>query len=410
MKGTIVLIGTLDTKSEETLFMKKIIEKNDYKVITIDMGTGARGTSVFESDYSKEMISEAAGSNMKEILALGEVGKENRIIEIMSDGTTLICQKLYKEGKLDGLLSLGGSVGTNLGTKVMRDMPFGLPKVMLSTIASGDTSPYITTKDIVMMPSIADLAGLNRITETVLTSAAGVVMGMVAALKDNPVASSEKKLIGVTTLGGTTNCALYLKKKFEAKNYEVVVFHANGNGGKAMEEMIDQGLIQGVFDLSTNEIVDHQYQGWGDAGATRMEVAGKKGIPQLVCPGNTDHIIYMSPDQIPEKFRHQYIHIHGLGINVLRTKKNEMIEIAKVMAEKMNAAKGKTAVIFPLKGLSVLDLVEKEFDDVEANLAYLDQLKKSLKPEIKIVEVDAHITDDKFAEKAVEMLFDLMES
>jgi len=409
MGGNIVLIGTLDTKGEESLFIKKMIENNNFRVITIDMGTGARGKLVFDPDYSREEIAKAGGSSMQEILSLGEVGQENRIIEIMSEGTISLCRQLYEEGKLNGIISLGGTMGTNLGTRVMRALPFGVPKVMLSTIASGDTSSYVSTKDIVMIPSIADIAGLNRITEATLTLAAGAVMGMAAARKEKPVDTSDKKLIGITTLGGTTNCALYIKKKFEEKGYEVVIFHSNGNGGKAMEEMIEQGLIQGVFDLSTNEVVDNLYQGWGDAGPTRMEVAGRKGIPQLIAPGNIDHIIYPSPDKIPDRFKHQYIHVHGLGINVLRTKKNEMIEVAKVISNKINNAKGKTAVIFPLKGLSVLDRVEKEFDDLEANLAFLNQLKQSLKPEIKIEEVDAHITEELFAEKAAEMLSSLLD-
>ncbi len=273
----------------------------------------------------------------------------------MSEGAIQICNQLYESGQLDGMISIGGTMGTSLGTRIMRAMPFGLPKVMLSTVASGDTRPYIGTKDIVMISSIADIAGLNRITEVTLRQAAGAVVGMVSVGEAKP---SDKPLLGITTLGGTTNCALWVKKEFEAKGYEVVIFHANGCGGKAMEEMIEQGLIQVVFDLSPNEIVDHLYQGWGDAGPTRMEEAGRKGIPQLIAPGNIDHIIYPSPDRILERFRHQYVHVHGTGIYVLRTKKKEMIEVAEVMAEKINKAMGKTAVIFPLKGLSILDKVE----------------------------------------------------
>jgi uncharacterized protein (UPF0261 family) len=405
MKKNIALIGTLDTKGEESLYIKNLLEKNNYRVITIDMGTGARGKLVFPPDYSREEVAKAGGSNMKEILSLGETGQENRIMDIMSEGTIRICQRLYESGKLAGIISLGGTMGTNMGTKVMRTLPFGVPKVMLSTIASGDTRPYIGTKDIVLIPSIADIAGLNRITETTLTLAAGAVMGMAAAGK---VKASKKPLIGITTLGGTTNCALQVKKQLEGKGYEAVIFHANGSGGRAMEEMIEQGLIQGVFDLSTNEVVDHLYQGWCDAGPTRLEGAGRKGTPQLIAPGNIDHIVYSSPDKIPERFKHQYIHVHGTGINVLRTKKKEMIEVAKVMAEKLNNAKGKTAVILPLQGLSILDRVEKEFDDPEANFAFFKTLKQNLKPELEVKEVNAHITDSLFGDQAAEMLYKLM--
>jgi uncharacterized protein (UPF0261 family) len=329
-----------------------------------------------------------------------------RIIEIMSDGAIKICRSLYEAGKLDGVLSLGGTMGTNLGTKVMRALPFGVPKVMLSTVASGDTASYVGTKDIVMLPSIADIAGLNRITEVTLTQAASAVMGMAAAKKVN---ASKRPLIGITTLGGTTNCALQAKKRLEEKGYEVVIFHSNGMGGKAMEEMIEQGLIQAVFDLSTNEVVDHMYQGWSDSGPTRMEEAGNRGIPQLIAPGNIDHIIYSSPDRIPARFRHQHVHVHAQGIHVLRTKKNEMIEVAKCMAEKINRSKGNTAVIVPLRGLSVLDLVEKEFDDPEANLAFTQTLRLHLKPGVEVKEVDVHVTESSFGDVGAEMLMSLME-
>ncbi len=405
MNKNIVLVGTLDTKGEESLYLKNLIEENHFQVTTIDIGTGWRGKLSLTPDYPREVVVKSAGSNMEEVLALGESGQENRMMEIMAEGAIKICRRLYESGKLDGIISIGGTMGTSLGTKIMRAMPFGLPKVMLSTIASGDTRPYIGTKDIVMISSIADIAGLNRITETMLRQAAGSVMGMVSVGKAK---TTEKPLLGITTLGGTTNCALRVKKEFEEKGFEVVIFHANGCGGKAMEELIDQGLIQVVFDLSPNEIVDHLYQGWGDAGPTRMEEAGRKGIPQLIAPGNLDHIIYTSPDRILERFRHQYIHIHGTGIYVLRTKKKEMMEVAEVMAEKINKAKGKTAVIFPLKGLSILDKVDKEFDDSEANFAFFETLKKRLRPEVEVKEVDAHITDDLFADEAIKMLYRLI--
>ncbi len=405
MKKNIALVGTLDTKWEEFHYVKDLIEKNNYHVTTIDVGTGWRGKLVFAPDYAREEVARAGGSSVKEVLALGERGQENRMMEVMADGAIRICLQLYESGRLDGVLSLGGTMGTTLGTRIMRALPFGLPKVMLSTIASGDTRPYISTKDIVMISSIADIAGLNRVTETTLRQAAGAVMGMVAA---GTVKASEKPLIGITTLGGTTNCALQVKKELEGKGYETVIFHANGCGGRAMEEMIDQDLIQGVFDLSTNEVVDHLYQGWSDAGPMRLEVAGKKGIPQLIAPGNIDHIIYGSPDKVLARFKDQNIHVHGTGIYVLRTKRNEMIEVARAMAEKINKSKGKTAVIFPLRGLSILDKVDKEFDDRESNFAFFETLKQNLKPEVKVREVNAHVTDSLFAEEAAEILYNLM--
>lgn len=406
MKKNIVLVGTFDSKSKEYLYIKELIEEHDFNVTTIDIGTGLRGTPLFATDYSKEDVAMMAGSSVEEVLSFGKSGQTLKLMDTMSQGAIRICRQLFEAGELDGIFSLGGTMGTNLGTTIMRSLPFGLPKVMVSTIASGDTRPFIGTKDIVMVPSIADIAGLNRITENSLTKAAGAIIGMVNVGKPE---SSDKLTIGITTLGGTTECALQVIRRLEEKGFEGVIFHANGAGGKSMEELVEEGIISGVFDLSTNEIVDHLYGGWGDAGETRLEVAGRKGVPQLVAPGNIDHIIYSRLEQIPERFKGRYIHRHGPSILVLRTEKKEMAEVGKVIAEKLNKAKGPTAVILPLKGLSILDKIVKEvFDDHEANEAFFETLSQNIRSDIPIRRVDAHIMDSAFAEEAAEMLYGLM--
>jgi len=402
---TIVLMATFDTKGQECLYVKNLISENNYKVTTIDVGTGARGELVFSPDYPKEEIVKAAGSSMDEILTLGKVGKEIQIMEIMASGATKICQQLHRSDRLDGIISLGGTMGTNMGTTIMRSLPFGVPKVMLSTVASGDTRPFVGTSDIVMIPSVADIIGLNPITKTVLTRAVGAVIGMVAI---GEVKTSGKPLIGISTLGGTQKCADQVRKRLEEKGYEFVIFHTNGVGGRAMEELVEQGVITGVFDLSPNEVIDHLYGGWSDAGPTRLEVAGRKGIPQLVGPANVDHIIYDSFDKIPKRFKNHHIHRHGPSIFVLRTKNKDMEEIAKIIAEKLNRTQGPTAVILSLKGVSFLDLVDEGFVDDEANLVYFETLKQNLKPEIEVKEVNAHVNDESFAAEAAEMLYKLM--
>jgi uncharacterized protein (UPF0261 family) len=405
----IVLIGTLsdqfintsDTKIDEALYLRNLITENNYKVITIDVGTGVGGKPDFLADYSAEEVAKLAGTPIEDIRATKE---EVRVMEIMANGAIKICQQLHQSGKLDGIVSLGGSMGTNLGTKVMKSLPLSVPKVMLSTVASGDTRPYIETSNIAMLPSVADMAGLNRITRDSLNKAAGAIMGMVATSK---MEVAERPLIGVTTLGGTTGSALNFKKWVEAEGYEVAIFHSNGVGGKSMEELIEQGSIQGVFDMSTVEVVCNVYGGWSDAGPTRLESAGRKGIPQLVAPGNIDHIMYASLEKIPERFKGYPMHRHGPSIYVLRTRKSEMIEVADVMAQKLNNARGPTAVIIPLKGFSIMDEFE-EFRDPEANNAFIEALKPKLKPEIEVKEVDAYIRDEHFAKEAAEMLCQLM--
>lgn len=403
-RKVIIIIATLDTKGQESLYIKNLMRPN-YEAITIDIGTGARGKLVFSPDYPREEVVKAAGSSMDEVLAFGEKGQEMRIMEIMASGAAKICQQLHKSGRLDGIIGLGGTMGTNMGTTVMRSLPFGVPKVMLSTIASSNVRPFVGTSDIVMMPSIADIVGLNWITNTVLTRAAGAIMGMV---NTGELRASGKTIIGISVIGGAIICATLVKKHLEDKGYEVVIFHANGIGGKAMEELIEQGLIKGVFDFSPNEVVDNLYGGWSDAGPARLEAAGRVGIPQLIGPANTDHIIYSSREEIPERFRDHHVHVHGPALFVVRTRKKEMEEVGQVMVEKLNKALGPTAVIFPLKGLSFLDLVDEGFIDDEANLALLEILRRNLKPEIEIKTVDTHINNELFAKEAAEMLCELM--
>ena len=328
-----------------------------------------------------------------------------KIMEIMIRGAVAIFRELLQSRRVDGIISLGGTMGTNMGTTIMKSLPFGLPKVMLSTVASGDTRLYVGTKDIVMVPSIADIIGLNAITKTVLDEAVGAVTGMAATVGAR---ASWKPLIAITSLGGTQKCACAAKSRLEARGFEVAIFHSNGIGGRAMEELIERDRIQAVFDLSPNEVVDHLYGGWGDAGPARLETAGRTGKPQLVGPANVDHIVYDSPAKIPERFRNHYIHMHGPALYVLRTKTKDMEEIAKFMAEKLNKAKGPTAVIYPLKGISALDVLDEGFIDDEANLAYLETLKQNIRPDIEVREVDAHVLDDAYADEAVEMLLGLM--
>lgn len=401
---TIVLVGTFDTKGQEYLYIKELITKDSYAVVTIDVGTGARGKLVFTADYPREEVVKAAESSMAEVIALGNEGKEVTIMEIMARGATKICQQLHQSGKLDGIISLGGTMGTDIATSIMRSLPFGVPKVMVSTIASGDTRAFVGTRDIVMIPSVADIVGLNRITETVLAQAAGAIMGMVSIEKPG---REERPLVGMTVLGGAMICALQVKRELEERGYEVVVFHANGIGGKTMEELIEQEVITSVFDLVPDEVVGHMYQAWNDAGPTRLETAGLKGIPQLVAPGHLNQIIYDSIDKIPERFLKHYAHRHGPSIFTLRAQKKDEVEIGEVVAAKLNKAKGPTAVIIPLKGLTIIDPIDKKFVDREADRVLFETLKNNLKPEIEVREVDCHINDKLFAKEAAKMFCNL---
>ena len=404
-KKTVLFAAAFDTKGQECLYVRDLLIQKDFEVVTLDVGTGARGELLCTPDHPREEVVKAAGSSMEEVLSLGKSGKEAQIMEIMTRGAIVICQDLLKSRVIHGIISIGGSMGTNMGTTIMRSLPFGLPKVMLSTVASGDTRSYVGTKDIVMIPSIADIVGLNPITKTVLDQAVGAVTGMASTVEAR---ASWKPLVAITTLGGTQQCANVAKRRLEAKGFEVVIFHSTGTGGMAMEELIEQGMIEAVFDLSPNEVVDHLYGGWADAGPARLETAGRKGKPQLVGPANLDHIVYDSRAKIPKRFKKHYVHIHGPTLFVLRTQTRDMEEIAKCVADKLNKATGPTAVIHSLKGISAQDLFDPGFVDNEANLAYLETLKRDIRPDIEVREVDAHVNDPVFADEAAEMLLRLM--
>ena len=405
LKKNVVLVATLDTKSEESKFVKEILENQNLRVVTIDVGTGLRGRPVFAPDYPAEEVARAAGTTVSELLEIGQKGQEMIVMERMIAGASAIVGRLYAEGKLHGIFSLGGTMGTHMGASVMRSLPFGVPKVMVSTAASGDVRGWVGTKDITMIPSIADIVGLNRITRISLRRAAGALVGMVFS-GEEPL--SDRPLIAVTTLGGTTAGAMRFKKRLEERGYEVVIFHAIGIGGMAMEELISEGKIQGVFDLSTNEVIDHLYGGMTDAGPKRLEMAGAMGLPYLVAPGNLDHLLFVSRERIPEQFREREVHAHGPTVLLLRSRKPEMEEVGKIMAQKLNVAKGPTAIIFPLRGFSIANKLAKEgFDDPEADHLLLETLKNNLRPDIKIIECDIHIDDEEFAQRAVEVFLNL---
>jgi len=407
VKKTIVMIASMDTKSEESKFVKDLLEDKGFNVITVDLGTGLRGKPIFVSDYPAEEVAKAAGTTISDILAMGKGTQDDTaFMGKMIAGASIIVSRLYGEDKLQGIFSLGGTAGTHMATAVMRSLPFGVPKVMVSTAASGDVKNWVGTKDIVMIPSIADIVGLNRITKNSLRKAAGAIGGMILA-EEEPV--SVKPLIAVTTLGGTTETAMRFKRKLEEKDFEVVVFHAIGIGGKTMEELIGEGKIQGVFDMSTNEVLDHMYGGMTDGGPDRLEMAGKMGLPYLVGPGNLDHLIYTSKEKIPEQFRNRKVFSHGTSIHVMRSRRTEMEELGKVIAEKLNNAKGPTRIIFPLRGFSFANLhVDKEeFDDPESDNLLLETLKKNLRPDVKVIECDLHINDEEFAYQAAEIYANL---
>ncbi len=401
MAKTVVLIGTLDTKGVEFGYVRDKILEQGCHVIVVDVSM--LGEPLLERDISREQVAEAGGSKMEEIAAL----HEGEAVELMAKGAAEVVKDLYRSGKLDGILSLGGSMGTSLATAAMRALPFGVPKVMVSTVAAWDTRPFLGAKDITMIPSIVDIRGLNRITKRMLATAANAIVGMVAG--DPGPFASDRPLIGVATRGNLMPCVDVFCDILGGKGYEVVIFHAVGSGGRALEEGIEEGLFAGVFNLVPAEVTDHLFGGFLDAGPDRLETAGRKGIAQILAPGNAMWISFPGVHNIPERFKGRKPYVHNPALAAVRASKDEIALVGRVIAEKLNRAMGPTAVLVPTKGFATRVEEGEEFYDPDADSVLIEALRSHLNSAIGFVEVDAHINDRLFAEKAALLLDELMQ-
>jgi uncharacterized protein (UPF0261 family) len=313
---------------------------------------------------------------------------------------------LYGAGRLGGILGMAGSGGTSIATRAMRALPVGVPKVMLSTVACGKTTfgPYVGTKDICMMHSVADISGLNRVTYRLLAQAAHAVVAMASV---PPVAESTQELVAITQAGITTPGVMAVKERLEQLGFEVIAFHCNGIGGKAMEEMIADGVIQGVIDFSPHDVTDLLFGGFMPAMPDRMQAAGQMGIPQIVAPGCTDIRLYGVGPDLPEELRQRVCVQHTPTHTHVRTSAEEMSGVARFIAERLNAANGPRAAMVPLRGFSMLNRAGGPLYDEAANMAYVDTLRRELAPEVRRIEVDAHINDPEFAEATVNTFMSL---
>jgi uncharacterized protein (UPF0261 family) len=401
-RKNIVFVGTFDTKGAEAEYVKAFIEGQVFTVTTIDVGTGAKGRPPFSCDYPPEKVAAAAGVTIDEIRSLAQAGKSQQWTQLMGSGAATIVRRLFDEKECDGIISFGGNAGTSLASIAMKSIPFGVPKVICSTVASGNTRPYVGTKDICMVPSIADIAGLNRITKVSLTQAAAALLGMVnAGLPEG----SSRPLIAVTEIGRLADSSPRIRAILEENGYETVLFHGVGTGGMAVEEMIEQGQVQGILDLSLNEVMDHIYGGFCDAGPTRLLAAAKKGIPAVIAPGYSNRIVYSSREAIPKKFEGRDIWQLGVSMFILSAAGEEMKELADVLVEKINQYTGATVLMLPLQGFSS---PKDRFDNPEVNAVLFHELRQRIKPHVKIKELDMHILDPEFAEEATRTLLGLM--
>jgi len=401
----VLLVGTLDTKGVEFQFVRELLNQAGVDTLVID--TGVMGPPYFAPDIPRERVFAAAGTSLE---AIQRVGDRGQAIEAAARGATTCAQLCASD--VSGILSLGGSAGTTIGTAVMRAFPFGVPKLMVSTLASGQVRPYVGVRDILMMNSVVDISGLNRISRTVLTNVANAMIGMVkgSTQPDQASHASEKPIITATMFGVTTPCIEAARKILEAQDYEVLVFHATGTGGLTMESFIRDGLIRGVLDLTTTELADELVGGILSAGRDRLTAAGLCGVPQVISLGALDMVNFGPPETVPEKFRGRRFYQHNPTVTLMRTTPEENDELGKEIAHKASAARGLTAVLVPLKGVSALDAVGKPFWWPEADAALFQSLRNWMSPQVRLIELDLHINDPAFAEMAVRTLFEIMKS
>ena len=397
----VAILGTLDTKGEEFAYLREQIELAGVSTLVID--AGVLGQPTFPPDIGREEVSLAGGRQLRDLLAEQDRG---RSVTTMAAGAAVVVRRLYDEGTIHGLISLGGSAGTTIGTAAMRSLPVGFPKVMVSTLASGDTRPYVGTKDITMVHSVVDIAGLNVLSRRILGNAAAALAGMV---KREEIRTVEvRPLIAATMFGVTTPCVTQARRILEEHGFEVVVFHATGAGGQAMESLIADGYIAGVLDITTTELADELAGGVMSAGPHRLEAAGLKGIPQVVCPGAIDMVNFGPIDSVPAKYRSRRLHIHNPNVTLMRTTPEECAELGRITAQKLNRAQGPVVFFMPLRGVSAIDVEGSAFHWPEADRSYLGALKANLNAPIRFVELDAHINDESFAREVAQSLMELM--
>lgn len=400
MRKTIAIVGALDTKGDEFAFLKREIEKRGCGTLAVD--TGVLGDVIFEPDISRERVAQAGGSNLSQLIEQHDRGEA---MAVMTKGVAEISRQLYEAGKIDGIISMGGGGGTVIGTSAMRALPVGFPKLMVSTLASGDTAPYVGTTDITMMPSVVDVAGVNRISRRIYTNAAGAICGMVTGEIET---ADDKPLIAASMFGNTTTAVDHARGIMESEGYEVLVFHATGTGGRTMEALVAGNYIAGVLDITTTEWADEVCGGVLSAGPHRLEAAAQAGVPQVVVPGCIDMCNFWARDTVPEKYAERVFYEWNPNVTLMRTTPEENQRMGKIFAEKLNAASGPVAVLIPLQGFSQLDLKGQPFYWPEASQAFINSLKGNLRQDIPVTEMDYDINDPGFSGKVAETLLGML--
>lgn len=406
MKKTIAILATMDTKGQESNYLRERIEDLGGTALLIDMGVvDEPGTKV---DISRSEVAAAGGSSLEEML---NNPTRQEASPVMIKGATQIIGTQIERGEIHAILCLGGSQGTSNCTQVLQALPYGFPKIMVSTMASGDTSPFVGIKDVTMMFSVSDILGLNTFTCRILANAAGAAYGMAQIDQSVRSQKKDKPLIGMTNLGVLTEGAMVALDLFKKAGYEVIVFHAVGSGGLAMEQMMKDGIVGAVFDYGLGEIPDEIYDAFRAAGPERLTVAGKLGLPQVICPGGAEHlgIIVSTPNEVPEAYSEYKYVFHNPIVFVPRLKADEMVCVAREITSRLSHTKDKAYFVLPTRGVSRYSAEGGILEDPVSDEAFFNEIRSTLPKNIELIERETHAEDPEFVEEAVNLLISLIE-
>ncbi|NEE01576.1 Tm-1-like ATP-binding domain-containing protein [Phytoactinopolyspora halotolerans] len=403
---TVVLVGTLDTKGHEYAWLRERLLELRCEVIVVDAGVGEPVAGSPEIGNT-----EVAGAGGADLNVLRSERDRGAAVTAMGEGAANVLDGLYAEGRIDGVLALGGSGGSSIAARAIRDLPIGVPKLIVSTMASGDVSPYVGAKDVAISYSVVDIAGINRLSRQILGNAAAAVAGMAHAYADRPESvQGDRPLIAASMFGVTTPAVEAARSRLEALGYEVLVFHATGAGGRALESLADSGMLAGVLDLTTTELADELVGGVLSAGPNRLTAASRNGVPQVVAPGALDMVNFGPKDTVPAPFAGRNLYVHNPTVTLMRTTPEEMEELGRRVGAKLRGSAGPAALFLPLRGVSALDAAGQPFADEEADRRCFDAMRAGLDGSaVELVELDAHINDASFAETMADRLHAMIE-
>jgi uncharacterized protein (UPF0261 family) len=402
MEGSkvVLLVGTLDTKGAEYAYLRERLRAQGVDSILADAGVNE--PAGVEPDLH---VGSETGADPR---ALAEAGDRGAAVTAMAEAAEALARRLYAEGKIGGVLGAGGSGNTAIATRAMQALPVGAPKLMVSTMAAGNTADYVGASDVTMMASVTDVAGVNSISARILANAAAAMAGMMQAPEVD--LGETKPLIGASMFGVTTPCVTHARERLEGLGYEVLTFHATGAGGRAMEGLMDSGFLQGVLDITTTELCDELVGGVLSAGPDRLEAAGRLGLPQVVSLGALDMVNFGARNTVPPQFESRNLYVHNPSVTLMRTTKNEMVDLGRQIARKLSAAAGPTALFVPLRGVSMIDAQGQPFHDADADAALFDVLRTEVGPNVELIEMDNNVNDPEFADAMADKLDEYMKA